>query len=133
MDSSTQYACGIVAIPFAQGGADEFARRVAAEAARQDAVFALLFHSLSAFHTDALAAAMREHAPGLPHAGCTTAGELLPSGISDGEALALLLPADRFTVVAAMIERIRSTGMDGIAASVERAYRDTIANHRPRR
>lgn len=124
MHSSTQYDCGIVAVPFAEGSADDFARKVAAETAGNGCAFALLFHSLSAFPTDALAIAMRKHAPGLAHAGCTTAGELLPSGISDGEALALLLPGDRFTVVAAMIERIRSTGMDDIAATVERLKRE---------
>ena len=64
------------------------------------------------------------HAPGLAHAGCTTAGEMLPSGISDGEALAILLPRERFTVVSAMIDNIGSTSMDGIAATVERLKRE---------
>src|SRR4029079_13858045 len=115
---------GIAALPFAGGTAEDFAAAVADEARRRDAGFAFLFHSLSAFDTATLAAALAKHAPALPHAGCTTAGELLPSGISDGEALAILLPRDRFTIVSALIDNNRSTSMDGIAATVERLKRE---------
>ncbi len=124
MHSWTEYACGIVAIPFTEGSADEFAAIIAKEAAKRPKSFAFLFHSLSAFDTKSLAAAMHRHAPDLPHAGCTTAGELLPTGISDGEALALILPGDRFSIVSAMIENVRSTSMDDIAATVERLKGD---------
>src|SRR5262245_56101773 len=64
----TEYASGIVALPFHGGTADEFARAVAEAAGRLDAGFAFLFHSLSAFRTEALAAALAKHAPDLPHA-----------------------------------------------------------------
>jgi hypothetical protein len=120
----TEYASGIAALPFSGGGAEEFARAVAEEAERRDAGFAFLFHSLSAFNTQALAAALAKHAPDLPHAGCTTAGELLPSGISDGEALAILLPRSRFTIVSDMIGDIRTTSMDNVAATVEQLRRE---------
>lgn len=120
MLSQAEYACGIVAIPFVEGPADAFAAAVAIEAGKHDAGFAFLFHSLSAFDTKALAAAMEEHAPGLSYAGCTTAGEITPAGISDGEALAVLLPRGRFTVVSAMIDNVASTSMDSVAATVER-------------
>ena len=126
MRSCAEYACGIAAVPFAGGTVDAFAAAVAEEARRHEAGFAFLFHSLSAFDTKALAVAIHKHAPGLPHAGCTTAGELLPTGISDGQALAILLPRDRFTIVSAMIDNIRSTSMDGIAATVERLKRELV-------
>jgi hypothetical protein len=71
-----------------------------------------------------LAEALARHAPHLQHAGCTTAGELLPSGISDGAALAILLPRARFSIVSAMIHNIRSTSMDDIAATVEGLKRE---------
>jgi hypothetical protein len=122
--SCAEYACGIAAVSFAGGTADEFAAAVAAAAEKHGSGFAFLFHSLLAFETKALAAAMEEHAPGLAHAGCTTAGEMTPAGISDGEALAVLLPAERFTVVSAMIENISSTSMDSITATVERLKRE---------
>ena len=124
MHSCTEYACGIVAVAQSSGTADDFAQAIARMARAHDCGFAYLFHSLTAFDTHALAAAIRMHAPGLAHAGCTTAGEMLPSGISDGEALAILLPRERFTVVSAMIDNIGSTSMDGIAATVERLKRE---------
>jgi hypothetical protein len=120
----TEYASGIAALPFNGGTAEEFVLAVAEEAERRDAGFAFLFHSLSAFDTQALADALAKHAPGLPHAGCTTAGEILPSGISDGEALAILLPQSRFTIASAMIEDIRTTSMDDVAATVEQLKRE---------
>jgi hypothetical protein len=123
----TEYASGIVALPFHGGTADEFARAVAATAEARDAGFAFLFHSLAAFRTEALAAALAKHAPDLPHAGCTTAGELLPTGISDGDALAILLPQSRFTIVSAMIEDIGTTSMDDVAATFEQSTRELAA------
>jgi hypothetical protein len=122
--SCTEYACGIVAVAQSNGTAEDFVQAIAPIARANDCGFAYLFHSLTAFDTHALAAAIRTHAPGLAHAGCTTAGEMLPSGISDGEALAILLPRERFTIVSAMIDDIGSTSMDGIAATVERLKRE---------
>jgi hypothetical protein len=122
--SRTEYQSGIVALPSEGGSADQFVRTVAAEAGRREAGFAFLFHSLSAFDTPALAESLAHHAPHLKHAGCTTAGELLPSGISAGEALAILLPRAHFTIVSAMIRNIRATSMDDIAATVEGLKRE---------
>ena len=56
--SRTEYRSGIVALPFEGGSADAFVRAVASEAGRRDAGFAFLFHSLSAFDTPDLAAAL---------------------------------------------------------------------------
>ncbi|MGN6466136.1 MAG: FIST N-terminal domain-containing protein [Rhizobiaceae bacterium] len=120
MAERTRYDCGIVALTAPGIGADGLARMVADEAARRDAGFAFIFHSPSLFTSEAIEASMREHAPGLAHAGCTTAGEITPHGIGDGEALALLLPAAHFTVRSALIENISNSGMDSVAGEVER-------------
>src|SRR5690606_37890585 len=47
-----------------------------------------------------------------------------PAGICDGEALAILLPANRFTVVSAMVDGIRNASMDEVASTVERLKRE---------
>jgi hypothetical protein len=120
----TQYDCGIVALTAPGIGADGFARMLAAEAERRDAGFAFIFHSPSLFTSDAIEAAMREHAPRLAHAGCTTAGEITPEGIGDGEALALILPAAHFTVRSTLIEDISTSGMHLVADEVERLIRE---------
>jgi hypothetical protein len=120
----TQYDCGIVALTAPGIGADGLARLVAEEAERHGAGFAFTFHSPSLFTSEAFAAAMREHAPDLAHAGCTTAGEMTPEGIGDGEALALILPAAHFTVRSALIEDISTSGMHTVADEVERLIRE---------
>jgi hypothetical protein len=120
----TQYDCGIVALTAPGIGADGLARLVAEEAERHGAGFAFTFHSPSLFTSEAFAAAMREHAPDLAHAGCTTAGEMTPGGIGDGEALALILPAAHFTVRSALIEDISTSGMHTVADEVERLIRE---------
>jgi hypothetical protein len=120
----TQYDCGIVALTAPGIGADGFARMLAGEAERREAGFAFIFHSPSLFTSDAIEAAMRKHAPGLAHAGCTTAGEITPEGIGDGEALALIMPAAHFTVRSALIEDISTSGMHLVADEVERLIRE---------
>jgi hypothetical protein len=120
----TQYDCGIVALTAPGIGADGLARLVAEEAERHGAGFAFTFHSPSLFTSEAFAAAMREHATDLAHAGCTTAGEMTPEGIGDGEALALILPAAHFTVRSALIEDISTSGMHTVADEVERLIRE---------
>jgi hypothetical protein len=116
----TRYDCGIVALSAPGAGADGLARLVAEEARRCEAAFAFIFHSPSLFTSQAVETALRTHAPELAHAGCTTAGEITPDGIGDGEALALLLPAAHFTVRSALIENISTSGMHTVAGEVER-------------
>ena len=102
------------------GGAGAFAAAVAAEAQRSGAQFALLFFSLSGFDPAELCRALTSEAPELAVVGCSTSGEMLPGGIASGHALAILLPARHFTVIAATIDNIAASGMDVIAEEVDR-------------
>ncbi|TIU02759.1 MAG: hypothetical protein E5W40_25520, partial [Mesorhizobium sp.] len=76
--------------------ADAFARAVAVEAAAVDAGFALLFFSQSLVEAVALSEALKAQAPALLYAGCSTAGEITPKGLEDGQVLAMLLPSATF-------------------------------------
>ena len=55
---------------------------------------------------DALAASLARHAPGLAYAGCSTAGEITPAGLEEGQMLAMLFPQRAFTAVSTMIRRL---------------------------
>ncbi|TPN48227.1 hypothetical protein FJ976_12715 [Mesorhizobium sp. B1-1-9] len=103
---------------------DAFACAVAAEAAAIDAGFALLFFSQSLVEADALSRALLTHAPGLHHAGCSTAGEITPQGLEDGHVLAMLLPSAAFTAVSTMVDDLSSSGMDRITSEVEALRRN---------
>ncbi|WJI41008.1 MULTISPECIES: FIST signal transduction protein [Mesorhizobium] len=103
---------------------DAFACAVATEAAAIDAGFALLFFSQSLVEADALSQALLTHAPGLHHAGCSTAGEITPQGLEDGHVLAMLLPSAAFTAVSTMVDDLSSSGMDRITGEVEALRRN---------
>ncbi len=105
-----------------------FARALAREAGSIGADFALLFFSQSLVDAPALAAALEAHAPGLAHAGCSTAGEITPQGLEDGHMLAMLFPSSSFTVAGALVERVSSSGMDRITGEVEALRRSLRAD-----
>ncbi|WP_095199868.1 FIST signal transduction protein [Mesorhizobium carmichaelinearum] len=104
---------------------DVFARAVASEAAAINAGFALVFFSQSLVEAGALSRALTAYAPGLHHAGCSTAGEITPQGLEEGHMLAMLLPSAAFTAVSAMVDNLSSSGMDRITGEVE-ALRRTL-------
>lgn len=104
---------------------DGFARALAQEAKAIGAGFSLLFFSQTLVDGASLAAALKAHAPGLAHAGCSTAGEITPRGLEEGQMLAMLFPSSGFSVASAMVERLSSSGMDRITGEVE-ALRRTL-------
>ncbi|MEI9409386.1 FIST signal transduction protein [Mesorhizobium salmacidum] len=104
---------------------DVFARAVAAEAAAIDAGFALVFFSQSLVEASTLSQALTTYAPGLHHAGCSTAGEITPQGLEEGHMLAMLLPSASFTAVSTMVDNLSTSGMDRITEEVE-ALRRTL-------
>ncbi|WP_292599637.1 FIST N-terminal domain-containing protein [Mesorhizobium sp.] len=98
--------------------ANVFTQAVAAEAAAIDAGFALLFFSQSLVDAAALSDALKINAPGLAYAGCSTAGEITPRGLEEGQILALLLPSASFSVASTMVDSLSSSGMDRITGEV---------------
>lgn len=109
---------------------EAFAREVDAEARSIDARFALIFFSQSLVDADRLAASLQAHAPGLRHAGCSTAGEITPDGLEEGHILALLFPAHSFSVVSSMVEGLSMSSMDKITDEVE-TLRRRLCNTAP--
>jgi hypothetical protein len=121
--SRANYACGLSVLTSDEPDADAFAAAIAAEATAIGAGYALIFFSQSLIEAPALASAIQQHAPTLPYAGCSTAGEITPQGLDEGHMLAMLLPAAAFTVASAMIENLSTTSMDTITAEVEKLRR----------
>ena len=116
--SKSTYSCGLTVMSTAQPDADAFAMDVAEQAEQMDAGFALFFFSQALTSAADLAAAVAHHSPRLHHAGCSTAGEITPFGIEEGQMLAILFASRSFTVAGRMIRGLSKTGMDAIAADV---------------
>ena len=115
----TSYASGLTVLTTDTADAGAFASSIAAEAEAIEAGFALLFFSQALFDAHDLAAAWAKHAAGLPYAGCSTAGEITPGGLEEGQAVAILFPSPAFSAVSTMVRGISSPGMEAIAAEVE--------------
>nr|WP_139832480.1 FIST N-terminal domain-containing protein [Mesorhizobium australicum] len=117
--SRTHYGCGVVALSTDSPEADLFAHDIGGEAQAMGAAFALIFFSQALIDPDQLAAALRRHAPWLSYAACSTAGEITPEGLEEGQAVAILLPAASFSVDAIMIRDLATAGMSDITVQVE--------------
>lgn len=123
--SRTGYGCGLSVLATDQPDTDEFARAVRQEADAIDGHFALFFFSQALVNARTLADSLARHAPGLAYAGCSTAGEITPSGLDEGQMLAMIFPQNAFTAVSTMVKRLSASGMDAIAGEVE-ALRQTL-------
>lgn len=131
--SRTTYGCGLTALATDKADASSFAEAIARAAADIDAGFALLFFSQSLIAAEEIAKALPLHAPGLAFAGCSTAGEITPQGLSEGKAVAILFPQAAFTVATTMVRQVSSSSMDVIAGEVERLKRRLCGRDATRR
>lgn len=122
--SRITYASGITVVSTGQSAADIFATDIASAALECDSAFGLVFFSQSLFEAGTLAAALDEKLPDFHYAACSTAGEITPSGLQDGQALAILFPTDGFTTVSTLLRGISSIGIEQVAISVEALKRE---------
>lgn len=111
----SDYASDVCVVSTDEGDIDSFVAAIRARAEAINAGFALVFFSLSCFDGTEIRDALKAGLDGLSFAGCSTAGEITPLGVSNGGALAILLPKDRFQVSYKTIEPLASCGLDGIA------------------
>ena len=113
----THYASGIRALHMRGGSVD-----VLCEAVRSVGDlghwFGCVFFSDAAIDPVDLAERLRMDLPELECTGCTTAGELTPEGILDGDVLFVLFPRAAFTISPLVIDDLATGGMGDIAASV---------------
>ena len=80
--------------------------------------FACVFLSDPAIDPTELAETLRTRLPDLECFGCTTAGELTPDGILDGDVLIVLFPRENFSVSPLVINNLAAEGMADIARQV---------------
>ncbi|MCO5065787.1 MAG: FIST C-terminal domain-containing protein [Rhizobiaceae bacterium] len=125
--SHTSYACGLVALSTDSHDEDAFIQRVAVEATSARFSFALFFYSRSLFDSGRLAQAIKRRLPGLPHAGCTTAGEITPEGLHEGQAVALLFPAAGFAAAGTLLKNISTSDIKSVSSQVD-ALRRTFTS-----
>ncbi len=118
MDLSwTTYASGIRALHM-RGGTVEALCAEVRTIENLRGWFGCVFFSDPAIDPVELAERLRTDLPDLECTGCTTAGELAPEGILDGDVLFVLFPRHAFTISPLVIDDLARGGMGDIAASV---------------
>lgn len=96
---------------------------IAAEIGPTDDIGFLLVFASSLYDPEALVGALSADFPGLPHAGCSTAGEIAATGITEHSLVALGFPRDGFDIVCAPLERLSTFGIEAgveLVASLRR-------------
>ncbi|MFS8035512.1 FIST N-terminal domain-containing protein [Xanthobacter sp. AM11] len=108
---------GIVTVAQAEADIDGFAAMVRAAAAEREFSAMLVFFS-SSLDAASLAATLKREVDIPMQAGCSTAGEIGPFGMSDGGVVALLFPAEKFRCLAGLVTQISRHGFErGIACA----------------
>ncbi len=80
--------------------------------------FGIVYFSKDCCDGEEVATLMRDHATGLDYAACSTAGELTPDGLVEGQIVILLFPADKFTLAAKSLATLQTGGMDTVVEQV---------------
>lgn len=94
-----QYDCGVVCLYTSDLGTELFADHLSALTARGGYSFALAYFSKSRCSAEDVIEVMRR-AHNVPFAACSTAGEITPRGLDDGQLVVLLFPSKYFSVAA---------------------------------
>lgn len=133
VSSQTSYACGLTAVSTGSSNVEAFVADIAAAATSIKAGFALLFFSQSLMDAESLSLALRKRLPDLEYAACSTAGEITPAGLQDGQVVAILFPSPTFIVASTMVREISTTGVHAIAGEIEclkRSLTDKVGRRR---
>lgn len=97
--------------PTATEAIAEIARALVGPAGYSDIGFLLVFAS-SKFDPQEIVDALDAHIPNLPHAGCSTAGEIGLDGLGDGSIVAMAFLKGDFEIVAAPMEALSDFGIE---------------------
>ncbi|MER2605689.1 MAG: FIST N-terminal domain-containing protein [Siculibacillus sp.] len=106
-----------VASSSALDGATAVAEIIATIGAARDIGFVLAFAS-SHYDPVAITGALARHFPGVPHAGCSTAGEIAPIGVTESSLVAIAFPRGDFEIVCAPLLGLSDFGIEAGAKLV---------------
>jgi len=92
------YDCGVACIYNEDGTLSSIGEMLVDELRNRQHDFALVYFSKASRTGEEIATLMKECAPGLNYAGCSTAGEITPAGLLDGSVQVILFPIRNFHI-----------------------------------
>ncbi len=113
-----EFASGVVCLFSGPGELAELENDLSAKLRQENYSFALLFFSKNHWNANDICELMRDTASDIPFAACSTAGEITPDGISDGEIMVILFPADIFDIQPFEITREDTNNMQDVVSKV---------------
>lgn len=123
------FACGIRTVSICEARLDDALALLGTALTPAETGFLLVFFS-SAYDARELAGALRSLLPGVPVAGCSTAGEISSAGLSEGGLVAIAFPRDGFDVVSTVIPEVSRLSVDRGSEVVARLKGD-LQRRRP--
>lgn len=128
-----QFASGVVCVFTDEAETAAFVDTLAAETSTKAFSFALVFFSKATWPAEAVVETMKAAAPALAYAACSTAGEITPSGLAEGEIVVILFPADTFSVASRYIRDISHQGIETVSLEIATCRRELVASLDPAR
>jgi len=113
-----RFASGLVCLHSAHDGALAVANELRKANGLGTFGFAIVFFSKACCQADDIVQLMKDNAPGLRYAACSTAGELTPNGLDEGQMIVLLFPTGAFKLEAKALPTMRDGGMDRVVEQV---------------
>lgn len=110
-----KYKSGINVVWTDTDDAQAFCELIQQSHIAEPAAMALIYYSADAISPHHVVEFFQSNGSDLNYCGCSTCGEISPAGMQDCGAVAVLLPASRFTVLAQSIENVHKAGMNSIA------------------
>lgn len=124
-----EFACGIRTITLSEAGLDEAMAVLTRELPQAAPSFLLVFFT-ARYDAAALADALARAYPGVPVAGCSTAGELSAEGLTEGGLVVIAFPRRGFEVVSALIPDVARLSVERGSEAVAR-LRAELARRKP--
>lgn len=119
--SQTTYASGTQVLWSESASTQELCESLAAQALDDSVALAIIWFSATRHHAPDITALLSELAPQLTYCGCSTSGEVTPSGMQDHGFIAILLPARWFQVHTLLMDDVSTLGMETIAEMTNNA------------
>jgi len=125
--SRKQYASGAQVLWSETADTQELCKSLAEQSADNSVALAIIWFSATRHRASDITALMAELAPQLSYCGCSTSGEVTPSGMQDHGFLCVLLPRRWFRVHTLLMDDVSTLGMETIARMTSEARTEFMA------
>ena len=114
----TVYGCGVICLNAGHEDYLKLGEMLTNHALSEQFGFALVMFSKTINDGQYILEFMKHHAPQLEFASCSTAGELTPAGMSDGDLVVILFPKDDFQIEGFELGRGSGGDMQGAVTHI---------------